>query len=401
MLTDIQIKAEKPGDKPRKISDSGGLHLLVNPNGNKLWRYSYRFRGMQKTMAMGQYPHTSLADARGKRDAAKRLLQVGLDPSEERKKEKLLAHSDNSFKAVAEEWLAKREKEGASEKSISKWRWLLSLVYPDIGSTLISEVTPPVLLASLRRIEARECYESARRCRGTCGQVFRYGIATGRGGRDHSVDLRDALITPTVTHRAAIVDPPMVGRFLRDIDGYNGVITTRLAFRLAPYVFVRPQELRMAEWTEFNHEAEWRIEPGKMKMRRPHRIPLCRQALEIIAEVKALKLQSPFLFPNVRDRNKPMSENTILAAIRSLGYASDEMCGHGFRGMASTLLNEMSRWNPDAIERQLAHVEDDDSRKPYTYWAEFWNERREMMQVWADYLDDLRAGKAARGRQAA
>ncbi len=400
-MTDTQIKNVKPGEKPFKISDSGGLHLLVNPNGNKLWRYSYRFRGLQKTMAMGQYPHIGLADARERRDAAKKQLALGVDPSAERKREKLLAGSDNSFKAVAEEWIAKKEKEGAAEKSISKWRWLMSLVYPDIGSTLISEVTPQVLLASLRRIEARECYESARRCRGTCGQVFRYGIATGRGGRDHSFDLRDALITPTVTHRAAIVEPPAVGRLLRDIDGYHGAITTRLAFRLAPYVFLRPHELRQAEWTEFEHEAEWRIGAKKMKMRRPHRIPLPRQALEIIEEVKALKIQSRYLFPSVRSADRPMSENTINAAIRRLGYTGEEMCGHGFRGMASTLLNEMSRWNPDAIERQLAHVEDDESRKPYLYLAEFWKERVEMMQVWADYLDGLRAAKAQRGREAA
>lgn len=402
MLTDIRIKNEKPGDKPRKISDSGGLHLLINPNGNKLWRYSYRYAGKQKTMAMGQYPLTGLKEAREKRDAAKRLLAEGTDPSIERKHAKLMAGSDNSFQSVAEEFVGKYEKEGNKPKTLKKMRWLLSLVYPDIGSMHIADVSVPIFLAALRKIEARGRYETARRCRSTCGQVFRYGIATGRGGRDLSVDLRDALITPRVTHRATIVDPARIGGLLRAIDGYEGTLTTKYALQLAPLVFVRPGELRHAEWIELEHEAEWRIPPEKMKMRRPHRTPLSKQALKIIENVKALKIQSRYLFPSVRSNDHPMSENTITAAIRRLGYTGDEMTGHGFRAMASSLLNEMGRWNPDAIERQLAHVEENNSRRAYIYAAEFWNERVEMMQVWADYLDDLKAGRSVeRGRKVA
>jgi integrase len=402
MLTDVRIKAEKPAAKPRKISDSGGLHLLVNPNGNKLWRYSYRFGGKQKTMAMGQYPITGLKEAREKRDEAKRVLTQGLDPSLERKHAKLVAHSDNSFKTVAEELLAKYEKEGSAAKTLKKMRWILSLVYPDIGSINVAQISVPIFLASLRKIEARGRHETARRCRSTCGQVFRYGIATGRGGRDLSVDLRDALIAPQVKHHAAIVDPEKIGGLLRAIDGYDGAITTRLALRLAPLVFARPFELRNAEWTEFEWDNEWRIAAEKMKMRRPHRVPLSRQALQIVSEMKAVGLRSHYLFPSVRDNQDPMSENTILAAIRRMGYTGQEMTGHGFRSMASSLLNEMGRWNPDAIERQLSHQEQDDTRRAYVHLAEYWDERVEMMQVWADFLDDLRAGKSVtRGRRAA
>jgi integrase len=275
-------------------------------------------------------------------------------------------------------------------------------VYPDIGGLQIEQITTPMLLASLRKIEAKRLYESARRCRSTCGQVFRYAIATGRGGRDLSFDLRDALIAPQVKHRATIVDPAKIGGLLRAIEGYDGALTTKLALRLAPLVFVRPGELRHAEWVEFAYETEWRIPAEKMKMRRPHRVPLSRQALEIIREVKAIGINSKYLFPSVRSNDQPMSENTVTAALRRMGYSGDEMTGHGFRGMASTLLNETGKWNPDAIERQLAHVEGNDARKAYIHLAEFWDERVQMMQAWADFLDDLRNGKSAtRGRQAA
>ncbi|MGE4064614.1 MAG: tyrosine-type recombinase/integrase [Rhodospirillaceae bacterium] len=386
----MAIKAEKPGSQPRKIADGGGLHLLINPNGNKLWRFSYRFGGKQKTMAMGVYPATSLKEARDKRDDAKKLLEKGVDPSVQRKEDKLFATADRSFKTIAEELIEKYQTEGSAPKTIKKMRWILSLVYPDIGSLQIEQITPPMLLASLRKIEAKKRYESARRCRSTCGQVLRYAIATGRGGRDLSFDLRDALITPQVKHRATIVDPAKIGGLLRAIDGYDGTFTTKLALRLAPLVFVRPGELRHAEWPEFSIETEWRIPAEKMKMRRPHRVPLSRQAREIIREVKEIGINSRYLFPSVRSNGQPMSENTVTAALRRMGYSGDEMTGHGFRGMASTLLNEMGKWNPDAIERQLAHVEGNDARKAYIHLAEFWDERVQMMQAWAGYLDRLR-----------
>ncbi len=395
MLTDVAIKAEKPGTQPPKVADGGGLHLLINPNGNKLWRFSYRFGGKQKTMAMGVYPATSLKEARDKREDAKKLLERGIDPSVQRKEEKLLATADRSFKTIAEELVQKYETEGSTPKTIKKMRWLLGLVYPDIGGLQIEQITTPMLLAALRKIEAKKLYESARRCRSTCGQVFRYAIARGRGGRDLSFDLRDALITPEVKHRATIVDPTKIGGLLRAIDGYGGSPTTKLALRLAPLVFVRPGELRHAEWVEFTYETEWRIPAEKMKMRRPHRVPLSRQAREIIREVKEIGINSRYLFPSVRGNDQPMSENTVTAALRRMGYSGDEMTGHGFRGMPSTLLNEMGKWNPDAIERQLAHVEGNDARKAYIHLAEFWDERVQMMQLWADYLDRLRSALPA------
>lgn len=247
MLTDIAIRARKPGPKPYKVADGGGLHLLIMPTGNKLWRFSYRFGGKQKTMAMGVYPITTLAEARNARDNAKRLMAKGTDPSVEKKQAKLLASIDNSFKTIAEEFIAKSEKEGRSEKTLKKMRWILELVYPDIGSRNIATLMAAEVLATLRKIEARGKYETARRCRSTIGQVFRYAIATSRATRDLSFDLRDALITPQVTHRATMVDPVKIGGLLRAIDAYDGKGTTQLALRFAPLVFVRPGELRHAE----------------------------------------------------------------------------------------------------------------------------------------------------------
>jgi integrase len=395
MLNDTRVRTAKACERPIKLSDNGGLYLLIQPHGSKLWRLAYRFGGKQKTLAIGVYPTITLKQAREKRDEAKRLLAANMDPSTERRLEKLGASTSNTFRVVAEELLMKLEREGRAEATLVKQRWLLHFAYPAIGDRPVAEITAPEVLSVLRKVEARGRYETARRLRSTCGMVFRYAIATGRAERDPSVDLRGALTAPKVIHRSAIVDPADMGALLRAIEDYDGLPLTKAALKLAPLVFVRPGELRKAEWAEFDLEhAEWRIPAAKMKMRRLHRVPLSKQALAIIHDLRALSGGGRWLFPSVRSTSRPMSENTLNAALRRLGYSKDQMTAHGFKGMASTRLNEMGRWNPDAIERQLAHQESNDVRRAYMHAAEYWPERVKMMQTWADYLDELRdAGK--------
>jgi integrase len=392
MLNDTRVRTAKGGEQQIKLFDGGGLHLLIQPHGSKLWRLAYRFGGKQKTLALGIYPTITLRQAREKRDEAKRLLAVNIDPSTQRRLEKLTASTGNTFRAVAEELLLKLEREERAEATLVKKRWLLESAFPAIGDRPVAEITAPELLSLLRKIEARGHYETARRLRSTCGMLFRYAIATGRADRDPSVDLRGALIAPKVTHRAAIIDPKGIGALLRAIDDYDGLPLTKAALKLAPLVFVRPGELRTAEWAELNLEnAEWVIPTAKTKMRRrPHHVPLSEQVLAIIRDLQAISRGGRWLFPSVRTTSRPMSENTLNAALRRLGYSKEEMTAHGFRGMASTRLNEMGLWNPDAIERQLAHQEPNSARRPYMDRAEFWPERVRMMQAWADYLDDLR-----------
>ncbi len=391
MLNDTLIRNVKAGAWPTKLSDSGGLCLLVTPTGSKLWRLAYRFAGKQKSLALGAYPFVTLKQARARRDAAKALLADGVDPSIQRRIEKANASVGNTFRAVAAELLDKLKKEGLAEVTLSKKKWLLDFAHPTIGDRPIGKITAPELLSVLRHVERRGHYETARRLRSTCGMVFRYAIATGRAERDLSVDLRGALTAPKVAHRAAIVDPAGIGALLRAIEDYDGLAPTKAALKLAPLVFVRPGELRKAEWAEFDLErAEWRIPAAKMKMRRLHRVPLSKQALAIIRDLRAISGGGRWLFPSVRGASRPMSENTLNAALRRLGYSKDQMTAHGFKGMASTRLNEMGRWNPDAIERQLAHQESNDVRRAYMHRAEYWPERIKMMQAWADYLDELR-----------
>ena len=391
-LKDVTVRNAKPTAKPRKLSDGGGLHVLIQPTGGKLWRLAYRFAGKQKTLALGVYPVVSLEEARSLRDAAKKLLARSIDPSMQRKADKQ-AGKDSSFRAVAQEVIAKLEREGRAQATLTKKRWLLDFAYPTFGDRRVAEITARDLLALLREIEGRGLYETAKRLRSTCGMVFRYAIATGRAERDPSMDLRGVLTAPQVNHRATMVDPKSIGGLLRAIDGFDGQPTTRAALRLAAYVFVRPGELRQAEWTEFDLDtAVWSIPAEKMKMRRPHRVPLARQPLAILRELQEVTGNGRWLFPSVRTFTRPISENTLNAALRRLGYGSEEMCIHGFRSMASTRLNEMGRWNPDAIERQLAHQEANAVRRAYTHGADYWSERVQMMQAWADYLDGLREG---------
>jgi integrase len=392
-LTDTAIRNAKPREKPFKLTDSGGLHLLITPTAGKLWRFAYRFAGKQKTLALGAYPVVTLAQARDGRDAARKHLAARIDPSIKRKLDKQAA--GNTFRVVAEELHKKLEREGRASATLVKLRWLLDFACAAFGERPIAVITAPEILSVLRRIEVRGKYETARRLRSMCGMVFRYAIATARAERDPSADLRGALTAPKVTHRAAIIEPNAIGALLRAIDGYGGYRVVRAALQLAPLVFVRPGELRRAEWREFDFDAaEWRIPADKMKMRRPHRVPLSRQALAILQELRPTTGHSQWLFPSVRSVMHPISENTLNAALRRLGFGSDEMTAHGFRAMAATRLSEMGRWSPDAIERQLAHEEQNATRRAYTHGAEYWFERVAMMQTWADYLDELKlAGK--------
>lgn len=393
-LTDTRVRTAKGKSTPYKLSDAGGLYLLVRPNGARYWRMDYRFGGRRGTLSFGVYPSISLAEARKERDIARKHVATGIDPGAKRKLDKLAAAKgrENTFRAIAEEWVEKLVREGRAETTLDKIRWILGFADPVIGSRPIAEVTAPELLIALRTVETRGRFETARRLRSTCGQVFRYAVATGRAERDPSADLRGALVNPKVRHRPAIIEPKAIGALLRAIDGFEGQPTTKAALQLAALTFVRPGEIRQAEWSEFDLSAsEWCIPAGKMKMRRPHRVPLARQAVAILREVSKFTSNSRFVFPSIRSLDRCMSENTLNAALRRLGYSKDEITTHGFRSTASTRLNEMGCWNPDAIERQLAHQEANDVRRAYIHAAEYWSERQEMMQAWADYLDDLRS----------
>ena len=390
-LTVRQIEAAKPADRPLKLSDGGGMFLLIQPDGARWWRLSYRYAGLQKTISLGVYPEVGLKAAREARDAARERLAQGIDPSVERKVRKA-ALAEDSFEAVTREWHGRQLQvwtPGYAEITMSR---IEGNLFPWLGSRPVGAISPPELLACLRRIEARGAHDLARRCRQIAGSVFRYAISIGKAERDPSQDLRGALTAPSLTHRAAITRPAEIGRLLRDIDAYQGTLVVRAALRMGAYLFVRPGELRHAEWDELDLDAGlWRIPASKMKMRQDHLVPLAPQVLAILDELRPLTHgRGRFLFPSLRSADRPMSENTILAALRALGYAKEQMTGHGFRSMASTRLNEMG-WPPDVIERQLAHRERNAVRAAYNR-AEYLPERRKMMVAWADYLDGLKNG---------
>jgi integrase len=394
MLTDLAVRKAAPRDKAYKLADGGGLYLLVTAAGQRYWRMDYRFGDKRATAALGVYPTISLAEARSKRLMIKKQIAEGINPSAKRKIDKITGPlaNVNSFQAVSGEWLDKARREGRAEVTLGKLKWLLDFAYPIIGDRKIGEIKAPELLAVLRAVEKRGHYETARRLRSTCGQVFRYAIATGRADRDISADLRGALIVPKVTHRAAIITPMEAGVLLRAIDAYSGYPITHAALRLAPHVFVRPGELRQAEWSEFDLTKNvWTIPSEKTKMRVAHRVPLTRQVLAILDELRAISGTRRYLFPAQGKRDRPMCENTINLALRRMGFDGKSMTAHGFRAMASTLLNEQGKWNPDAIERQLGHAETDDVRRAYAR-GEHWDERIRMMRCWSDYLDQLRSG---------
>lgn len=398
-LSQMAIRNAKPREKKYKLFDGGGMYLLIEPDGKQYWRLDYRHGGKRRTLALGVYPEVSLKQARDKRAEAKAQLEEGHDPVHLRKIAKLIRSetSANTFRAVAGELILKMQREGRAAITINKTQWMLEFAYPYIGDRPISEISAAEVLTALRSVEARGRYDTARRLRSKCGQVFRLAIATGRAERDPTQDLRGALTSPKVKHHAAITDPKEIGGLLRTIDGYTGHTTTRLALQLLPLVFVRPGELRHAAWDEFNLEnSVWEIPAEKMKMRRPHRVPLAKQALAVIEELRPLTGKGPYLFPSITNFHKSMSENTLTGALRRLGYSGDQMTAHGFRAMAATRLNEMGNWSVDAIERQLAHQESNEVRRAYTHAAEYWDERVKMMQVWADYLDKLRENKPSK-----
>jgi integrase len=385
-LTAIAIKAARPG----KHFDGGGLFLHVMPSGARYWRLKYRHAGKEKLLALGVFPDVSLAEARKRRDSARVDLRDGNDPSAERQQRKLEARTTaaNSFEAVAREWMARQN---VAEITANKNRWLLeTFLFPEIGDRPVAEITPRELLTALRKVEATGKLETASRVKNKAGQIFRYAVLEGKAELDPTASLRGALRSPQVKHHAAITDPARIGALLRAIEGFTGQHATRCALQFASLVFVRPGELRKAEWTEFDFEhAVWRIPAARMKMKAAHLVPLSRQAIAILSDLRRMTGTGRYLFPSVRTSARPMSENTINAALRSLGYKSDEMTGHGFRSMAATRLNEMG-WRADAIERQLAHAESNKVRDAYTSAAQYLDERKRMMQAWADHLDVLR-----------
>lgn len=389
MLTPSAVTNAKPRAKPYKLADERGLFLLVRSNGSRWWRFKYRRPGTHKEnlLSLGVYPDVSLRKARERRDEARRLLADGIDPGDKRKAEQ--AAGAETFEAIAREWFAKHSPNWAPGHSSKIIRRLELDVFPWIGSKPIASITAPGVLAVLRRIESRGVIETAYRAKTNIGQVMRYAIATGRANLDPTPSLRGALAPSPERHHASITDPDRIGELLRAIDGYAGDYTTRGALLLASLSFVRPGELRGAEWAEFDlDKAEWRIPAERMKMRAPHIVPLASQAVAILRDLQPLTGTGRYVFPGVRSRARPMSENTVNAALRRMGFDKGTMTGHGFRSMASTLLNEQG-WNRDAIERQLAHAERDAVRAAYNY-AEHLPERRKMMQAWADYLDALR-----------
>lgn len=391
-LTDTAVRNTKPAEKPIKLTDERGLYLLLKPNGSRWWRFDYRYGGKRKTLSMGVYPDVSLKDARNRRDEARKLLASDADPGENRKavKSAKMDQAANSFEVITREWYTKYSATWNASHGERIIRRFERDIFPWIGGKPIAEIAAPDLLAAVRRIENRGALETAHRALGNCGQVFRYAIATGRATRDISSDLRGALPPVKGEHFAAITEPKQVGALLRAMDGYTGSQIVRCALRLAPLVFVRPGELRKAEWKDIDMDgAEWRYIVTKTKT--PHIVPLSRQAVEILTELQALTGGGRFVFPGARTNGRPMSDNAILAAMRRMGIDKEEMSGHGFRAMARTILDEVLGFRPDFIEHQLAHAVKDPNGRAYNRTAHL-AERRKMMQHWADYLDKLNAG---------
>ncbi len=391
-LTDIAIRNAKPGEKPTKMFDERGLFLLVTPTGGKWWRLRYTFNGKEKLLSLGTYPDTRLKDARIRRDEARKLLADGVDPGENRKAVKAARQerAANSFEVVAREWYAKQTPNWAEHHGDRIIRRFERDIFPWIGGQPIADVTAPELLAAVQRIENRGALETAHRALGNCGQVFRYAIATGRALRDPSGDLRGALPPVKGEHFAAVTEPEQVAELLRTLDGYQGTLTVACALRLAPLVFVRPGELRAAEWADIDLDAaEWRYTVTKTDT--AHIVPLATQAVAILRELHALTGTGRYVFPGARSNGRPMSDNAILAAMRRMGIGKEEMSGHGFRAMARTILDEVLGFRPDFIEHQLAHAVKDPNGRAYNRTAHL-AERKKMMQAWADYLDKLKAG---------
>jgi integrase len=391
-LTELAVRNAKPADRLIKLSDGGGLQLWIERDGAKRWRLAYRVAGRQKLFAIGVYPEVGLKEARKAREAAKKVLAVGGDPMVVKKeaKEERANAAANTFQVIAAELVEKKRSEEKAAQTISKTEWLLSLAYPGIGARPIKEIEAPDILRVCQAVAARGRFETAKRLRATIGQVFRYAVVTGRAIDDPTGALKGALAAPPAKHRAAIVKPASFGALLRAISEYEGAPETRNALQLLALTFVRPGELRSSEWSEFDlHRAVWSIPGEKMKMHRPHQVPLAPQALAILRDLRAITGKGRFVFPSARTADRCMSENTINAALRRLGFKQDEMSAHGFRSAASSLLNESGKWNADAIERQLAHVDTNSVRRAYAR-GDYWSERVQMMTWWGGTCDSLR-----------
>lgn len=389
MITDTAIRAAKPAEKPYKLSDERGLYLLINVAG-KYWRLDYRFGAKRKTLALGVYPDVSLRLARERRDEARQLLADGVDPGENKKAVKAAKQerASNSFEVIAREWFDRMSVRWVDSHGGRIIRRLERDVFPWIGDRPIAELTAPELLSVVRRIEGRGAIETAHRALQNCGQVLRYAVATGRAERDPTGDLRGALPPVKGKHFAAVTDPAQVAELLRSLDGYKGTLAVSCALRLAPLVFVRPGELRKAEWSDIDLDAaQWRYRVTKTNS--DHVVPLSTQALSILQELHALSGDGRYVFPGARTSARPMSDNAILAAMRRLGIPKEEMSGHGFRAMARTILDEVLGFRPDFIEHQLAHAVRDPNGRAYNRTAHL-AERARMMQAWADYLDSLK-----------
>ena len=394
-LTDTVIKALKPRDKPYKAADEKGLYLLVTPAGGRLWRVKFRTQGgAEKKLALGAYPDLGLKAARELRDDARKQLAEGIDPAEKKRKDRHIAKvsAANSFSAVAQSYIDKCKREGLAEATTTKQEWLLKVLERAIGQRPIAEIEPFEMLEAVRKYETTSRTETARRALQFSSQVFRFAIANQLATSDPTRDLRGALTSHKAKHHAAILEPKKAGELLRAMDGYEGSPITKIALQLSALLFVRPGELRQAEWSEIDMEAAvWRIPGEKMKGRLEHVVPLSTQSLALLEQVRALTGDGRYIFPSIRTYARPMSENTVNGALRRLGYTGDEMTAHGFRAMASTLLNESGKWSPDAIERALAHKDKDSVRAAYHRGAH-WQERVAMAQWWSDHLDLLRKG---------
>ncbi|HTF94717.1 MAG TPA: integrase arm-type DNA-binding domain-containing protein [Cellvibrio sp.] len=390
-LSDAKIKAAKAEEKPYKLRDEKALYLYITPNGSKLWRLKYRYQGKEKTLSFGAYPETTLADARKKRDAAKALLKDKIDPMEQKKIDAIALEraNENSFEAVAKEWLLKRGKKSDSgDKRLI--RLLEKDLFPYLGNRPIHEIKPPELLQVLRRVEERGAIETAHRANQYAGQIFRYAIASARAERDPSADLRGALSVPTETHFAAITDPKQFAKLLMAIDEYRATPVVQAALKLSPLLFCRPGELRHMEWSEVNWDnKQIELPSEKMKLKQPHIIPLSTQALTILSELRPLTGRGKYVFPSARGASRPLSDNGVRTALRSLGYANEEMTVHGFRATARTLLDEQLNFPIEIIEQQLAHQVRDHNGRAYNRTKHL-AQRKDMMQAWSDYLDDLK-----------
>lgn len=405
-LTDTEIRKSTPRDAPYRLADGGGMYLEVRPNGSRYWRLKYRFAGKEKLLALGVYPAVTLREARELRDSAKKKLAHGVDPSEARKAEKrsLIANAENSFEAVAREWHSKFSPQLSEAHAQRNLRRLEVHVLPYVGGRPIADLEPPEILAVLQRIEAKGTIETAHRVRVLVGQVMRYAIATSRAQRDIAADLRGAIPPAPVRHFAAVTEPVQLGELLRAVHSYTGTAVVIAALRLAPLVFQRPSELRLAEWSEFDLEHRmWTAPSDRMKRTKaaklygpPHLVPLSTQAVNILSELRLLTGRSSYVFPNARSPKRPMSNMALNAAFKRMGIDSDMAVPHGWRATARTLAVEQLGFREDIVEMQLAHHVKDSLGRAYnrTQWID---ERRRLMQGWADYLDELRSGKEASG----